>query len=103
MGLSCGRAQGDKFTDRIRYKELQPEKKKKKGFLTSDFSKRDEFSNTVRTAQYRELLSVRQRTGKDTAIRGTFFVSQATVCGTSSSGTITPVHTFQLDRMLTLL
>ena len=48
--------QGDKFTDRIRYKELQPEKKK--GFLTSDFSKRDEFSNTVRTAQYRELLTV---------------------------------------------
>ena len=50
--------QGDKFTDRIRYKELQPEKKK--GFLTSDFSKRDEFSNTVRTAQYRELLDVRR-------------------------------------------
>lgn len=48
--------QGDKFTDRIRYKELQPEKKK--GFLTSDFSKRDEFSNTVRTLQYRELLDV---------------------------------------------
>ena len=48
--------QGDKFTDRIRYKELQTEKKK--GFLTSDFSKRDEFSNTVRTLQYRELLDV---------------------------------------------
>jgi hypothetical protein len=48
--------QGDKYVDRWRYKELQPDKKK--GFLTSDFSKRDEFSNTVRTAQWREQLSV---------------------------------------------
>lgn len=50
--------QGDKFVDRIRYKELQGDNKKK-GFLTSDFSKRDEFSNTVRTAQWREQLKVR--------------------------------------------
>lgn len=45
---------GDKYTDRVRYKDTQAEKKK--GFLTSDFSKRDEFSNTVRTEQYREQL-----------------------------------------------
>ena len=50
--------QGDKFTDRVMYKETQPNKPTK-GFLTSDYSKRDEFSNTVRTAQYRELLTVR--------------------------------------------
>ncbi|KAG2497850.1 hypothetical protein HYH03_004117 [Edaphochlamys debaryana] len=44
----------DPYVDRIRYKELQPEKKK--GFLTSDFSKRDEFTNTIRTEQWREQL-----------------------------------------------
>lgn len=31
------------------------------GFLTSDFSKRDEFSNTIRTSQWREQLSVSPR------------------------------------------
>lgn len=45
---------GDKYVDRVRYKDSQQEKKK--GFLTSDFSKRDEFSNTTRTEQYREQL-----------------------------------------------
>lgn len=48
--------QGDKYADRMRYKDSQSEKKK--GFLTSDFSKRDEFSNTTRTEQYREQLRV---------------------------------------------
>lgn len=47
-------ADGDKYIDRLRYKESQPDKKK--GFLTSDFSKRDEFSNTIRTEQWREQL-----------------------------------------------
>ena len=51
------RAQGDPYVDRIRYKELQPEKKK--GFYTSDFNKRDEFTNTIRTEQWREQLKVR--------------------------------------------
>ncbi len=51
-----GRMQGDKFVDRIRYKDSQPDKKK--GFLTSDFHKTDEFSNTISTEQYRELLKV---------------------------------------------
>ena len=51
--------QGDKFVDKIRYKDVQSDKKR--GFLTSDFSKRDEFSNTIRTEQYREQLKVRTR------------------------------------------
>ncbi len=42
--------------DKIRYKDVQTEKKR--GFLTSDFSKRDEFSNTIRTEQWREQLVV---------------------------------------------
>ena len=53
--------QGDKYTDRWKYSESQAEKKK--GFLTSDFSKRDEFSNTCRTGQYREQLKVRWQGG----------------------------------------
>ena len=50
------RAQGDKYIDKLRYKDLGQEKKK--GFLTSDFSKKDEFSNTIRTNQWREQLKV---------------------------------------------
>lgn len=42
--------------DKWRYLDSQQEKKK--GFLTSDFSKRDEFSNTTRTLQWREQLAV---------------------------------------------
>lgn len=53
---------GDKYVDRWRYKELQPEKQK--GFLTSDFSKRDEFSNTTRTKQWREQLSLEEKFAK---------------------------------------
>lgn len=60
MGHTCPTCivpQGDPYVDRIRYKELQPEKKK--GFYTSDFTKRDEFTNTIRTEQWREQLKVR--------------------------------------------
>uniref|UniRef100_A0A7S0YM86 Flagellar associated protein n=1 Tax=Polytomella parva TaxID=51329 RepID=A0A7S0YM86_9CHLO len=46
---------GDKYIDKLRYKDSGQEKKK--GFLTSDFSKRDEFSNVIRTEQWREQLS----------------------------------------------
>ena len=46
------------LTPQWRYIESGQEKKK--GFLTSDFSKRDEFSNTVRTLQWREQLEVRR-------------------------------------------
>jgi hypothetical protein len=45
-----------RYVDKWRY--LESGQEKKKGFLTSDFSKRDEFSNTVRTLQWREQLSV---------------------------------------------
>uniref|UniRef100_A0A7R9V582 Uncharacterized protein n=1 Tax=Chlamydomonas euryale TaxID=1486919 RepID=A0A7R9V582_9CHLO len=45
---------GDKYVDKQLYKDKQGEKKK--GFYTSDWSKRDEFSNTIRTNQYREQL-----------------------------------------------
>lgn len=45
---------GDHYVDKLRYMDMQ--KDKKKGFLTSDFSKRDEFSNTIRTEQWREQL-----------------------------------------------
>lgn len=45
---------GDKYTDRMFYAQVQ--KEKKKGFGTGDFRKRDEFTNTIRTAQYREQL-----------------------------------------------
>jgi hypothetical protein len=44
------------YVDKWRY--LESGQEKKKGFGTSDFSKRDEFSNTVRTLQWREQLSV---------------------------------------------
>lgn len=47
---------GDTFQDHSRYVDTQHERFK--GFLDSDFSKRDEFSNTIRTEQYREQLKV---------------------------------------------
>ena len=46
--------QGAKYIDRLKYQETQPTHKK--GFQTSDFSRRDEFSMTFRTEQYRTLL-----------------------------------------------
>ena len=75
-------SQGDKFTDRIRYKELQPEKKK--GFLTSDFNKRDEFSNTVRTAQYRELLDVRRSLNLSVSVLCFVYFSSTPILHTSA-------------------
>ena len=42
------------YRDRLKYQDSQPAKKK--GFLTSDFSRRDEFSMTFRTEQYRTQL-----------------------------------------------
>ena len=45
------------YSDRIKYAEVQTEKPSK-GFGTSDFSRRDEFSNTCRTEQYRTQLKV---------------------------------------------
>jgi hypothetical protein len=52
-------AQGDHYTDKMSYAKTQ--KEKKKGFLTGDFRRRDEFSNTLRTLQYRELLELEDK------------------------------------------
>lgn len=48
--------QGCPYIDKNMYLETQPERYK--GFLSSDFSKTDEFSNTIRTEQYRDQLKV---------------------------------------------
>lgn len=50
---------GDHYTDKMSYAKTQ--KEKKKGFLTGDFRRRDEFSNTLRTLQYRELLELEDK------------------------------------------
>lgn len=48
----------DPYEANIKYTDLFKNnmEKKKNGFLTSDFPKRDEFSNTIRTEQLREVL-----------------------------------------------
>jgi len=48
--------EGEPYVDKWRYVDSQQEKKR--GFGTGDYSKRDEFSNTVRTLQWREQLAV---------------------------------------------
>jgi hypothetical protein len=48
--------QGCPYIDRNMYIESQPERYK--GFLSSDFSKTDEFSLDIRTEQYRDQLRV---------------------------------------------
>mmetsp|Transcript_24638 Transcript_24638/g.67143 ORF Transcript_24638/g.67143 Transcript_24638/m.67143 type:complete len:243 (-) Transcript_24638:467-1195(-) len=53
---------GDQYQDRWRYRDSKQEKKK--GFLTSDFSKRDEFSNVIRTGQWREQLQLEDKFSK---------------------------------------
>jgi hypothetical protein len=50
--------QKDKYVDGNRYKDLVPADKKKFGFQSSDYPRRDEFSNTTRTEQLREVLRV---------------------------------------------
>jgi len=46
-------ADGDKYNDKNSYLKTQPRETRKKGFLSSDAFKADEFSNTLRTNQYR--------------------------------------------------
>merc|ERR1711988_1596063 len=46
-------ADGDKYNDRTSYLKTQPRETRKKGFNSSDAFKADEFSNTLRTNQYR--------------------------------------------------
>eukprot|EP00983_Pelagomonas_calceolata_P011167 359824-Pelagomonas_calceolata.AAC.1 len=60
--VCCDHPQGDQYQDRWRYRDSKQEKKK--GFLTSDFSKRDEFSNVIRTGQWREQLQLEDKFSK---------------------------------------
>ena len=48
--------EGVQYKDRLMYKDTQ--KEKKKGFMSADFSRRDEFSMDFRTEQYREALKM---------------------------------------------
>lgn len=47
--------EGKPYLDRVKYAEAEPEKPKL-GFYTADYSKRDEFTLTFRTEQYRDIL-----------------------------------------------
>lgn len=53
----CVAIQDLPYVDRIKYAEVQ-KTKPGKGFGTSDYMRRDEFSNSIRTGQYREQLKV---------------------------------------------
>lgn len=55
---------GDPYFSATRY--IESGQDKKLGFWTSDFSKRDEFSNTLRTNQYREQLLLEEKHAKKT-------------------------------------
>jgi len=46
-------SEGDKFVAQALYLKTQPREQRKNGFLSQDASRRDEFSNTIRTEQYR--------------------------------------------------
>lgn len=48
--------QGDKYLEQRPYLAIEPSNKRKLGFGTHDASRRDEFSQTIRTEQYRETL-----------------------------------------------
>lgn len=51
---------GGGYQEGIKYITTQPLDSRKKGFGTKDASKRDEFSNIIRTEQYRETLRKEQ-------------------------------------------
>jgi len=53
----CPWRQGAPYVDRLKYAE-QGQEKPGRGFHTSDFMRRDEFTMTFRTEQYRTLLKV---------------------------------------------
>ena len=55
---------GDEYVDRLKYRETQ--KEKKKGFLSGDFKRRDEYSMVFRTEQYREQLDGEDKLAKAT-------------------------------------
>ena len=55
----------DKYIDKTMYRDSVPADKKKNGFMSSDFPRRDEFSNTIRTSQLREILKKEKRSSKE--------------------------------------
>ena len=55
---------GDEYVDRLKYRETQ--KEKRKGFLSGDFKRRDEYSMVFRTEQYREQLKGEDKLAKAT-------------------------------------
>ncbi len=55
---------GDEYVDRLKYRETQ--KEKRKGFLSGDFKRRDEYSMVFRTEQYREQLKGEDKLAKET-------------------------------------
>uniref|UniRef100_A0A6U4J839 Uncharacterized protein n=1 Tax=Hemiselmis andersenii TaxID=464988 RepID=A0A6U4J839_HEMAN len=64
--------QKDRYQDCIRYKDIVPPERKKNGFLSSDYPRRDEFSNTIRTEQLREILkkeTAKMREAKESALQ----------------------------------
>ena len=61
----------DSYQEAIRFKDRFKDGYKKNGFGTSDFPKRDEFSNTMRTEQYRETLRKTSRQVKQANAQAT--------------------------------
>jgi hypothetical protein len=51
-----GRGEGNPWVETVKYLESQPENDRKNGFGSKDARRRDEFTNTTRTEQYREML-----------------------------------------------
>lgn len=60
--------QKDKYTDKTAYRDTCPADKKKNGFMSSDFPRRDEFSNTIRTEQLREIFHREKKKSKEAAV-----------------------------------
>lgn len=54
--------QSEKYQEQRPYLQIQPPDKRKLGFGTHDASRRDEFSQTIRTEQYRETLKKERET-----------------------------------------
>mmetsp|Transcript_4366 Transcript_4366/g.5851 ORF Transcript_4366/g.5851 Transcript_4366/m.5851 type:complete len:243 (-) Transcript_4366:837-1565(-) len=59
---------GDKFHEQTLYSKIQ--KERKNGFMSADFRRRDEFSNSTRTEQYREQLKTEMTLAKEQLKRG---------------------------------
>merc|ERR1711934_563118 len=51
---------GDKYVDKTQYLKTQPKETRKRGFMSSDAHRRDEFMNHIRTEQWRWALGREQ-------------------------------------------